>query len=321
MTLQRLACVVGLSAVSAWAMQSALATLELPKASFDRAVTDYLLKSSHHSSLQREAVGMSAGLRAFLALNDQARAGVVRELGLAAKAVVMSPATAAAYDNYVKTSQNAVNHGIAVNNAAGSVNDALKSGNMKAVEDAQSRMMRESFQRGVSQRLPSIAKYDAAMIGLMANTDASMMDMSMPKTAAEKASIVKAKAMLDEAKTQAGSDIAKARETHKSALMLAAGLGSEQEAKASEAEKLRQEQQANYNRVLLKPNLKKKLLEFVALAKTVDHKAVTQPKDGKQVFVNPVHERRDNLWKMLYRLGPGGTAAAIAVAQGWAAEL
>jgi hypothetical protein len=90
---------------------------------------------------------------------------------------------------------------------------------------------------------------------------------------------------------------------------------------ALQADKKKQEQQVNYNKYSLKPVMKARLTEFVALARTVDFTAQTQPKDGRQVFVRPAHERQTAMWKFLYRLGPGGTKEAMAIAQAWAAEL
>jgi hypothetical protein len=67
--------------------------------------------------------------------------------------------------------------------------------------------------------------------------------------------------------------------------MLAAGLANESQAAAGVEEGKKQDQQRNYNRLALKPM------------------------------------RKSEFWKMLYRLGPGGTNAAIGVAQTWIAEL
>jgi hypothetical protein len=252
-------------------------------------------------------------------MNDAARAALVRDCGLAAKALVMSPAFRAGYDAYIKNAYRAVDHGISTTASAPEASN--RKGGAAAARPPGDNMMRDMYRKGVVERLPSVAKYDKDTIGIMAKVDTGMMDSSNPATPAEKAAVVKAKAMLGEAMTLAATDIAKARETYKAALMTAAGLQDEAQAKASAEDDRRKEEQDNYNRMRLQPNLKKKLLAFVSTVKTVDFQAATTMKGGKRVFVNPAYERRDDLWKLLYRLGPGGANAAAQVAQQWAAEL
>ncbi|HBY63993.1 MAG TPA: hypothetical protein DEH78_29570 [Solibacterales bacterium] len=312
-----------LCAAGALALQDSLASLQLTRETFERIVTGYVQNATH--GLDREPNAPSIGrnaVQAFYALPEGSRAAVVKELGLAAKTLVMSPAFASAYESYIKGSHRAVNHGLkAAADPAEAINAAAKAGNFDAVEAASNKMMRDNYRKGVQQRLASIAGYDKATIDIMADTDVSMMDMAMPATAAEKARVAKAKAMLGEAKKQAASDLGRARATYKTALMMSAGIESEAQAAAGEDADKKLEEQRNYDRLLFKPNLKKKLQQFVAVAKTVDFAAPTQMKNGRKVFVSPANERRSELWKMLYRLGPSGTNAALSVAQAWASEL
>ena len=303
----RMMGIVLIGAAGAWAWQDSFAQLKLNRETFERLVTGYVNENITRDHLVEPGAGK--GVKdALLAMNDSARAAVVRELGLAAKAFVMSPAFQASYDAYIKNAYRAVNHGI----AAPSGQAAQKGGQ---------NFMRDSFRQSVTQRLPSIANFDKSTIEMMAGVDEGMVDMSNPQTPAEKAGVAKAKTMLAEAKKLAATDIAKARETYKAALMTAAGLKDEAEAKSSAEEDKRREEQRNYNDLLLRPRLKKRLAEFAALVKTVDFNAATTVKNNKIVFVNPAYERRDSLWKKLFRLGPGGANAAAQVAQQWAAEL
>lgn len=307
-------------AAGAWAWQDSLAQLKLNRETFERLITGYVNESANLDHLAMPPYG-GAVKDALLAMSDSGRATVARELGLAAKAFVMSPAFQASYEAYIKNAYNAVNHGITVTSQASAMDAALKKGDAAAMGKASQNMMRDSYRQGVIQRLPSLANYDKATIEMMADTDAGMVDISNPTTAAEKAAVAKSKVMLGEAKKLAATDIAKARETYKAALMTAAGLKDEAEAKSSADEAKRQEQQQRYNDMLLKPRLKKRLLEFVAVVKTVDFNAATTLKNNKKVFVSAANERRSELWKLLYRLGPGGANAAAQVAQQWAAEL
>jgi hypothetical protein len=307
-------------AAGAWAWQDSLAQLKLNRETFERLITGYVNESANRDHLTMPPYG-GAVKDALLAMSDGGRAAIVKELGLAAKTFVMSPAFQASYETYIKNAYNAVNHGITITSKSADIEAAMKKGDYAAVEKAGQNMMRDSYRQGVIQRLPSLANYDKSTIEMMADTDAGMVDISDPKTAAEKAAVAKAKVMLGEAKKLAATDIAKARETYKAALMTAAGLKDEADAKSSAEEAKKKEEQQRYNDMLLKPRMKKRLLEFAAVVKTVDFNAATTMKNNKKVFVSPANERRSELWKMLYRLGPGGANAAAQVAQQWAAEL
>jgi len=314
------ACLLAPLGVMAW--QDSLTRLKLTRETLERQITNYVQNSLSGSgeSLQEPGMGRAA-VQALLAMDDATRGAVVKELGMAAKAFAMSPAFAASYDAYLRTSRNAVNHGIAVKDTEAEMRAAAKSSDIAAVQAATNNVMRDSYRKSVLERRDSLSKMDKQMLEMMAEADAKMMDASMPSTAVEKANVARAKTMLAEAKQQSAGDIVKARAIYKSALMLAAGLGDESQVAAGvEAEKKRV-QQLNYNRLALKPALKRRLQDFLAVARTVDFKAATVMKDGKKRFVDRACENKSGFWKMLYRLGPGGTSAAIAVSQGWIAEL
>ncbi|MDX2150412.1 MAG: hypothetical protein SFV54_06745 [Bryobacteraceae bacterium] len=315
-------CALALAAVSAWALQDSLASLKLTRDSFDGAVTRYVqqLTNNVEGELYPPAVSR-ASVQALYAIPEASRASLAKELGLLAKSVVMSPAFAAAYEAYLKTSHNAVNHGLkAPADPTAAMQAAAKAGNFDAVQDATNKMMLDNFRQSVQQRLPQIATLNKQMLDIMIETDSSMLDM-FASSGIAKAQTAKAKALLAEAKKQSATDLERARATYKSALLTGAGLENEAAASAGVEADKRLEQQRKYDRLQMKPLLKKKLLQFVAVAKTVDFTAATQMKDGRKVFTNPAHERRPALWKMLYRLGPAGSNAAAAVAQTWAAEL
>ncbi|MCL4796281.1 MAG: hypothetical protein KJZ84_17095 [Bryobacteraceae bacterium] len=283
-------------------------------------ITTYVQRIGQDGPLRVPSVP-TAVAASFRALGETERATLVRELGLAAKTLVMSPTFLTAYTAYLKDAHNAVDHGLKIEDHAKTLEAALKSGNTDAMEAASNKMMRDNFRRQVEERLPEIAKFTQQQIEIMAEVDAGMADMAMPTTAAEKASVAKAKAMLAESRKLASSDLAKARETYGAALKLAAGLKSEADAAAGRDLAARQDQQRNYDRLALKPNLKRGLEDFLTLARGVNFNAPTTQKGGKTVFVNSADERRSELWKMLYRVGPAGCAAAVSVAQGWLKEL
>lgn len=80
-------------------------------------------------------------------------------------------------------------------------------------------------------------------------------------------------------------------------------------------------EQSNYDQYNLKAMLKRRLQNFITLARSVDFSAQTQPRGNVQVFVNPDYERKPPAWKELYRLGKEPTQAATAAAEQWLREL
>lgn len=319
MTFRRM-ITVSLPVLALWAWQDSLSTLKLTREAFESNITRYVqsLPNNADGDPTQPFISRPAA-QAFLALPDATRAALTKELGAAAKAFVMSPAFAASYDAYLKNSRNAVNHGLTVKDTAAEMNAATKAGNYKAMEAASKNMMRDAYRQSVQNSLKSLGNYDKTTLPMMADAEIGMMAMAEPSTPAEKAAQAKAKTMLAEAKKLAATDLEKARATYKAALMLAGGFGSEADVTASEDAGKKLEQQKNYNQAALRPLLKKKLQQFVAIARTVDFSAQTQ--GPRKAFVNPAYERKPNLWKMLYRLGPGSTNAAVAIAQSWATEL
>jgi hypothetical protein len=315
---------VGLVALAgaAWAWQAGLAQLGLDASDVERGVTSRVYEATGRTVGQMQAPSLGKSAAAARAMSGAARAALVRELGQAAKKIVMSPGFAAAHDKYIANAHNAVNHGIAVRNDQKAMEKAVSSGDEAAVGAAMQNVMRDAFRNMVADRLKqkAIDGFDATLIGIMVETDLGMLEMAA-STAAEKAAAAKAKTMYAEAKKLAGTDLAKARETFRAASLLAAGLKDEAAGASMQADAAKQEQQRNYNEHSLKVVMKARLNEFVALGKTVDFAAQTQLKDGRQVFVRPAYERQTGMWKFLYRLGAEGTKEAMAQAQAWAGEL
>lgn len=309
-------------AVSVWAFQNAYADAKLTQKDFDAEVQRYVESAVLLDPGDFRMPSASGATRqAVLAMTDATRGTLVRQLGQAAKTLVMSQAFGSAYETYIKTTHNAMNHGISVLDSTAEMNKAVAKGDLDAIEAATNKVMREAFIKGVIDRLPQVDSWDRNTLEMMAGIEPDLLDTSMPSTAAEKANVARAKTLLGDAKKQAATDLPKARTTYKSALMLVAGVQSQAQVASGTSDAQKREQQANYNRLALKPALKARLQAFVTLAKSVNFAAPTQMKNGKKVFVNAADERRSEMWKLLYRLGAGGTNAAVAVAQGWIAEL
>lgn len=67
--------------------------------------------------------------------------------------------------------------------------------------------------------------------------------------------------------------------------------------------------------------LKKRLQEILDYTADVDYGAELKEQYGKNVFVNPVYERKPAEWKLAYRAGKEATDAVRAAAQQWLSEL
>jgi hypothetical protein len=90
--------------------------------------------------------------------------------------------------------------------------------------------------------------------------------------------------------------------------------------KAQAAAKDRQEQDA-FEQHTLKVELRRRLQDFITLARSVDFSAQVRPNGGKNYFINSAYEAKPDAWKKLYRLGKEPTRAMVAVAEQWLKEL
>lgn len=71
-----------------------------------------------------------------------------------------------------------------------------------------------------------------------------------------------------------------------------------------------------------KPTIKQWLTVFLEKSADVDFEAqTTEVKPGVFTFINPEYERKDKLWKLLFRSGKDTVAAARTTAQEWLVEL
>lgn len=309
------------AATLALSFQDSLATLKLTRQSFETNVSEYVSRElSDADSYLALPFMPSASKAVFLPMADATRAAIVKELGLAAKAVIMSPAFDAAYKARLKSQHNAIDHGLKVTDTAAGFEAAAKSGNTNDMMAKMQSMMRDQMKQMVLGLQKEVDSFDASTLKTMAESTKSQMDSIPPTNPAEKAQHAKATTLLNDAMKLSASNLPLAKDKYREGSLNAVYLdaGNPSSAQADQAKK---EQQLNYDKRALRPNLKRQLLAFAAEAKTVDFKAATQPRGNKTVFVNAAYERKSPLWKLLFRLGPSSTAAAMALAQSWAAEL
>ncbi len=310
-----------LAAGFAFAFQDAFASLKLTRESFNSNVKDYVTRELGDAEPYLAMPSFpSASRPVLLGMNDSARAAVVKELALAAKSIVMNPAFEAAYAATLKTQHNAIDHGLKVADTTASFERATKSGDTAGIQNKMEDTFRDQLRKTVIEQNQEISSYDGSMLEILADGLKAQMESIPPRTAVEKAQHAKAKTFLDEAKKLSKTNVASARQKYTAGSLLAVYIDSGT-TKSAQADEENRDQQLNFNKRVLRPNLKLRLLAFVAEAKTVDFKAVTQSRGGKAIFVKAAYEEKTSLWKLLYRLGPGGTLSAVAVAQTWAAEL
>jgi len=82
-----------------------------------------------------------------------------------------------------------------------------------------------------------------------------------------------------------------------------------------------EEEQRAYDRYNWKGVLKKKLQNVITVAATVDFAAQTTDTAGRKKFVNPAYEKKNSLWKAMFRAGKAPTLAAAEFAKSWMKEL
>jgi hypothetical protein len=90
----------------------------------------------------------------------------------------------------------------------------------------------------------------------------------------------------------------------------------------AELDRMRRERaQRLYEQHCARAVIRQWLEEFLETAKTVDFTAQVERRGGTLVFANPAYERKDGLWKLIYRNGRQPTEAAVAFAREWLEEL
>lgn len=303
--------------------QDALTRLEMTQASFESNIKNYLQQELGQSEYSIPGIG--AKQRTILReMDDASRAVLVKELAAMVKSIVMSPAFQSSYEAYLKSSKNAVNHGLKATDSEAEMKAAsekmMKSGDVEAIQSSMEKMIRDQMKTMVVRLIPQIANWGKNEVNGMADGILNQLDTIPPRNAAEKAQRTQGIALLKEAMTLAETNLPSAKEKVKTGMLMAvyAGDGNAANAQADEG---KLEQQRNYNKYGLKPGLKRQLLAVATEIKSVDFKATTVTKGNTKYFANPNYEKKDAVWKLLYRMGPATAQAAAQFAAAWAAEL
>jgi hypothetical protein len=244
-------------------------------------------------------------------MDEQARANFIKEVLPAVKAVVMSADYGKQHDDYIRTSHQAVNHGVKMSdNKPKTADDA-----MKAMQDVQKQI--------AAQMALSIRSMPAQGIKMLFDQDLD----NWKQQAGDKGNDDRAKYQKLVARSAQILPLASSNpeEFKKQYSLLkhveAGGSGVESDiVTTNDNDKQLREQQA-WNEYNLKTLLKKRLNEFVQVASSVDFAAETRGEGRARKFVRADYERRPAEWKTLYRLGKAPTLAATEFARQWLKEL
>lgn len=306
----RLLCATATVCTAALAWQGMLGTLGWTEQDKSSAVRQSLLDDGLYALPGTNQL-KRAVKDAWAARPATDRVALIRELAAGAKGYIMAPAFEKTWDEWIKGRYSAVNHGIKVDQQA----------DMQAMmqDGAADRMMAQA----AAQMATEFVKMPVESLQFLFTED--LKNWQRGRNAKTQALFQKAKAAEPFLKSNP-EEFKKQYALLKSAEMGGpstwAGIQAASSAgQQSQADQNKKQEQSNYDQHRLKPTLKKKLGEFVALARTVDFAAQTEMKGGKIVFVNPAYERKPRPWKQLFRLGKEPTLAAAAAAEAWAKEL
>jgi hypothetical protein len=241
------------------------------------------------------------------------RVALVRELGAVAKAFVMAPAFEQTYNGWIKEQHHAVNHGINAERAGETqMQQMMQPGGEQQMKNQMAGQIAAALLKTPPESLKFLIANDIQQWGQ--ENDAKH------KKLAERAKAVQPMFATNPEEARRQYVVLKSIEMGGPDNLQALGLASEAAAKQAASGEQINEQRA-YDQYKLRVVLKKRLAEFITLARSVNFHAQTKEARGRIVFVNPNDERRPKPWKQLYRLGPEATQAAIAVAEQWLKEL
>jgi hypothetical protein len=285
-------------------------------------VTEPALQSQIERATRQKGDGLtlamlgSKQLAAAKALSEPMQVALMKELGAAARVIVMAPAFLAAHEAYIAKEYKAANHGLKVKDPEEVGRKAMSEEGMGDLQLLVQRQMAAVYVQMAMQTKIEDLK--------------SMFDVSLAewtKEANKPKGSDKAKYTKVVAGAQAIKDLS-ATEPDKfrrgfAVLLSAANDGLDTEAAVFGAEERgkKEGEQLMWDKHNLRGALKRLLTQAVAEAPTVDFAAKTELKSGVQVFVNPAYEKKSLTWKAMYRAGKAPAAAGVEIARAWLKEL
>lgn len=256
--------------------------------------------------------GTSMARKALKGMSEDERAQAVREIAAMAKAVVLSPAFQKAHDDYIKQHYNAVNHGLKVQS---------QEEKMKTATQNPGAMMADMQRQVGVQIAKSYSQMEVSSLKMVFDQDFQNWKQNASESGSDQAKYRKLLARATQLKALQISNPEEFRKGY--ALLKSVEMGGPDnwaEIESGGNRAAQEEQQKNFEQYALRPVLKKKLGEFVKLARSVDYAAQTEPA-GRRKFVKPEYERQSSNWKLLYRFGKAPSMAAVQVAEQLLKEL
>lgn len=285
-------------------------------------VTESALQSQIERATRQKGDGLMLSLlgpkplAAAKALSEPMQVALMKELGAAAKAIVMAPAFLAAHDAYIAKEYKAANHGLKVKDVEQMAN--------------QGQATADDFALAVQRQMAAVyvdMAMKTPMPDLKAMFDVTVADWTKDANRPTRSAKDKAKYAKLVAGAQAITDLSvtepdKFRRGY-AVLLSTAANGPDTEAAlfGAQARGQKEEEQLMWDKHNLRGAITRLLTQAVAEAPTVDFAAKTEMKDGVLVFVNPAYEKKSLTWKAMYRAGKAPAAAGIAVARAWLKEL
>jgi hypothetical protein len=296
-----------------WAWQGTMAEI---------GVTEPALQSQIERST-RQAGGLSfslIGAKPLLAaklLSEPQQVALMKELGAAARTIVMSPAFQAAHDAFIAKEHKAVNHGLKVKSPEQMMAQMGTSNAAQAEFEAK-------MKRDAGALYVAMVK-DAKIADLKMMIEVQLPDWTKDANNVKKSDRAKYQKLVKgaaEIEALAASDPEKFRRGV-AVLLSTSNDGPDSEAAlyGASAASQKEAEQVAWDQHNLRGSLKRLLAQAVAEAPTVDFAARTENKSGTMVFVNPAYEKKSLTWKAMYRAGKGPAMAGVAIATAWLKEL
>jgi hypothetical protein len=255
-------------------------------------------------------------LLAAKALSEPLQAALMKELALAAKTILMSPAFQSAHAAYIAKEYQAVDHGLKVK----TLDQAAQQATSKAGQDEYALKVK----REMSQIYVQVAM-DSTIENVKMMFDASLKEWTEKANDVKRSDRAKYAKLLTKAgavKDLSASNPDKFRRGY--AVLRSAeddGLDTEESLFGAQASTQQDNEQLMWDQHNLRGALKRVLAQAVAEGPTVDFAAQTVQKNGVRVFVNPAYEKKSLTWKAMFRAGKGPAAAGLEVARAWLKEL
>lgn len=286
-------------------------------------VTESSLRSQIERVTRQKGDGLTLSilgpkqLAAARALSESMQVALMKELGAAARTIVMAPAFQAAHDAYIAEEYKAANHGLKVKRLD---EDALQT----ASPEAAAAEVMLAVQRQIAAVYVQMAM-ETQIADLKTMFDVTLADWTRdanrPK-GADKAKYAKLVAGAHAIKDLSATEPDKFRRGYAVLLSTAAdGPDTEDALFGAQARGKKEEEQLMWDQHNLRGALKRVLTQAVAEAPTVDFAAQTVEKDGVRTFVNPAYEKKSLTWKAMYRAGKAPAAAGVEIARAWLKEL